>query len=51
MRPQALKVSIWIWLLVLLLSSTAWSQSFNKLKTGKKQADVKAEETTRCPSP
>ena len=51
MRPQALKVSIWIWLLVLLLSSTAWSQSFNKLKTGKKQADVKAEENLSRPEP
>jgi small-conductance mechanosensitive channel len=45
------KVSIWIWLLVLLLSSTAWSQSFNKLKTGKKQADVKAEENYSLPKP
>jgi small-conductance mechanosensitive channel len=51
MRPRALKVCIWIGLLVLMLSSTAWSQNPLKLKSGKKHAAVKAEEKISLPKP
>ena len=49
MRPKDLKVCIWIGLLLLLLSSTAWSQNPMKLKTGKKHAPVKTEENLTLP--
>ncbi len=49
MRPKDLRVCIWIGLLLLLFSSTAWSQNPMKLKTGKKQAPVKTEESLTLP--
>ncbi len=49
MRPKTLKICMCIGLLLLLLTSTAWSQNFPKVKTGKKQAHVKTEEKVVLP--
>jgi len=51
MRPKTLKICMCIGLLLLLLTSTAWSQNFPKIKTGKKQAHVKTEENLSLPKP
>jgi small-conductance mechanosensitive channel len=49
MRPHSLKVCIWMVLVFIMLSATAWSQSAFKLKSAKKHKAVKAEETLSLP--
>jgi small-conductance mechanosensitive channel len=51
MRLRAFKVSIWIGLLLLLLTATAWPQNLTNIITGKKQADVKTAENLTLPKP
>jgi small-conductance mechanosensitive channel len=49
MRPHSLKVCIWMVLVFIILSATAWSQSAFKLKSAKKHTNAKAEETLSLP--
>ena len=49
MHSKKLQVSVWVGLLVLFLSSAAWSQNPLVPKTGKKRADAKNAENVSLP--
>ena len=51
MQPKNLKIFVCVGVTILISASLAWSQNPMKLKTGKKQAHVKAEENVELPKP
>jgi len=49
MHPKKIKVCIWIGLLVLVMTATAWSQNPFKIKPGKKPAEANKTESAALP--